>query len=202
MSASIARLALVLLGAIALALLFQDFLRETIVVPILYAYWFARLYIESLPQTLLWAIFIVAAVMIVGRSFWAQSGRSSRSLRGVDVKPLGKIGAWSERIHLARQGGYFQERLARSLAELTLATLSYRERISPEEVQKEIQSGLANMPQEILAYVRAGLSLSETQPESLSWDRNVSSLYENPERIVQFLEDELRGLPPTERESL
>jgi len=190
-SVRIARLLLVLLGAIVLAFSFQDFLRETIVVPILYAYWFARLYIESLPQTLLWAIFIVAAVMIVARSFWAQGRRSNRSLRGVDIKPLGKIGAWSERIHLARQGGYFEERLARCLAELTLATLSYRERLSPEEVRQEIQSGLAYMPQEILTYVRAGLSLSETQPESLR---------ENPERIVQFLEDQLRGVPPTERE--
>jgi signal transduction histidine kinase len=177
---------LLLLVAAALALLFQDVLREFIVVPILYAYWFARLYVESVPQSFLWAFFLAAAVLLVARSFWSQSIKPRRTRREIPLKPPGKIEAWVERIRLARHSEYFRARLARRLADLLLQTLAYRTRLSAEEVRQQLHQQLQmsnQIPQEIQTYLRAAFATDE------------ESLPENHERIVQFVEEQLGRSP-------
>ena len=172
-----------------LALLFQGFLRQVIVVPLLYAYWFVRLCLESLPQSLLWALFIGVAVVIAGKSLSVKKAKSRQERRGFTIEHQGKIEAWMERVRLARRGNYFKVRLARRLAEFSLETLAYRERLAPQEIQAQLESGTLEAPQEIQAYLKAGLSMFTQRLRA----PQASPLQLNPERVVQFLEDLLQG---------
>lgn len=190
-------LGLVLLLSGLLALLLQDFLRETIVVPLLYAYWFVRLYLESLPQSLLWALFMGAALVMVAKGLSLNRTTFRKERRGWETESLGKIEAWVERVRLARRGNYFKLRLARRLADFSLEALAHRERLTPEEIQKQLQSGRLPIPEEMKAYLQAGLSLEIKNAGSGDTKRlrtpKASPLQLNPERVIQFLEDELYG---------
>lgn len=194
---------LVLLLSYLLALAFQDFLREAIIMPILYAYWFVRLYIESFPQSLLWAIFIGVAIVIVGRGFFKRE-KTRRARHGVPMEHRQKIEAWAERIRLARRGNYFKLRLARRLAEISLEVLAYRERLAPDKIRRRLESGILRIPEDIQAYLQAGLAMDarptlSQRGQHAPWARKTSPLQLNPERLVQFLEDLLRGLLQSRR---
>ncbi len=194
-------LGLVVLLSSLLALAFQDFLREAIVVPLLYAYWFVRLYIESLPQSLLWALFIGVAIVIIGRGF-VKREKTRRARHGVPMEHRQKIEAWAERIRLARRGNYFTLRLARRLAEISLEVLAYRERLAPDKIRRRLESGMLRIPEDIQAYLQTGLAMDarptlSERGHQVPWARKSPPLQLNPERIVQFLEDLLRGSLPS-----
>ncbi|OGF54138.1 MAG: hypothetical protein A2Z21_07125 [Candidatus Fraserbacteria bacterium RBG_16_55_9] len=193
-------LGLVLLLSSLLALLFQDFLREVIVVPLLYAYWFMRLYVESLPQSFLWALFMAAVIAIAVKSISARTAKSRHGHRGLQKERQGKIEVWVERVRLAKRGKYFRVRLARRLAEFSLETLAYRERRTPEEIREQLQSGRSGIPQEIETYLQAGLSMNIQNADSGDTTRlrtrKNSPLQLNPERVVEFLEHLLQGRRP------
>jgi hypothetical protein len=179
----------VLLLACLLALLFQDFLREGIVVPLLYAYWFMRLYVESLPQALLGALFLGVALIWVSKGFLSARGERRRPARELRVEHRGKIETWVERLRLARRGRYFQSRLARRLLELALEAYAYRERTTPEEIRKQVQKGTFRTFRELQVHLEAGLTTDAQRP---LWAELVRAPL-NPETVVQSLEVILRG---------
>ena len=54
-----------------MALLIRGFVREIIVVPLLYGLWIAGLILQSAPQVLLWSLFILVALIAASRSLIA-----------------------------------------------------------------------------------------------------------------------------------
>lgn len=190
-------LGLGLLLAALLALVLRDFMRESVVVPLLYGLWIARLYIESLPQTLFWALLIIAALVIAGGSLIGRRKPRAKA-RAIEGEPKGRVTQWALRIRLGTQGDYFRARLARRLGQLALATLAHRQHRPMEEIREMIESGELDGPKEIAAYLQAGLArdrstLRREAASSWPWTHKASPLDLDPAQIVTYLEDKSRG---------
>jgi hypothetical protein len=183
--------------AALLTLVLRDFMRESVVVPFLYGLWIARLYVESLPQTLFWVLLIIAALIIAGGSLIGRSKPRAKA-RAIEGEPTGRVTQWAMRIRLGNQGEYFRARLARRLGQLALATLAHREHRTLEEIREALESGEFDGPKEIAAYLQAGLardrsSLASEVAPSWPWSHRASPLDLDPAQIVTYLENKSKG---------
>jgi hypothetical protein len=195
------RLILIGLGLLLaglLAILLKGLMQEAIIQPLLYQLWILRLYIDSIPQLVLWVLFIGVALLIAGSSLLARR-RQTELGRAVELERLGQVAAWAEQVRLATgQKGYFQGRLARRLGQIALEVLSQNKRQPSEAIREELKAGQLEAPGPIRDYFQAGLTVRPATllsglSQSLLWLRRASPLDLNPEEVVTFLEDQLRG---------
>ena len=187
-------LILLLLLPVALALVFRDFFRESLVVPLLYVLWLGYEYVKSLPQGVLWALFLFFGFVWILRSGLGVSTRRRRS-KPEEEEPLGRVEAWRERVRLARRsrGGYGERYFANHLAKLALQILADRRRIEPRQLRREFLWGSPDLdiPDEALRVVRMGVF---RPPEQSSRGGNGEEARRpfDPEPLLQVLEEELR----------
>ena len=189
---------LILLISIPLALILHEFTREVLLSFILRLSWFARLYMDSLPQPILWAVFIAIAIVIAARSLLKPRGTPEATSEAARVR-VGRVHNLMRAINRTSEGLYFKWRLAQHLLGLTLETLAYRERTSPNQVRERIKSGWLDAPSEIEAYLLAGLTpVLSTRSNLITRLKQVimpthptSPLDLDPERVIQFLEAQL-----------
>ncbi len=180
-------LAALAVGApVLLALLFQDFFREALIVPILYALWVIYLYVTSLPQAVLWGLFLGVSLLIVLGGLGG-SGRIRRRAGREDEDAPGRVSVWAERVALARRGGYFQKILARHLGKLAIEALARRRRLEPDEIKRRLEMDALDLPPEACAYLRLGLDPS--LPEDPRVRRALRAL--DPEAVVRLIEEEI-----------
>jgi hypothetical protein len=189
---------LVLLISIPLALILHEFTREILLSSLLRLSWLARLYLDSLPQPILWAVFIAITIVIAARSLLKR-----RSIPEVISKAarfrMGRVHNLMQAISRTSDGLYFKWRLAQYLLGLTLEALAHQERTSPNLVRERLKSGGLDAPSEIEAYLLAGLtpvlsprsSLITRLRQAIMPTHRISPLDLDPERVIQFLEDQL-----------
>jgi hypothetical protein len=188
---------LVLLLAVPLALALRTFAREVIVVPVLRILWLGYLFLQSIPQSFLWALLLVAALFISARSL-IKSRMPTGEVRGEETDRPGQVTVWARRIRWMTHGGYFEWSLAQHLGRLFLAALAYREQLGRDQIRQYLQAGQLDMPPEIRAYLQAGLSplppatvgfLSRLLRRFRPGERP-SPLNLDPEQVVRFLEEQ------------
>jgi len=185
-------LAIILLLAALLAPFLRDFIREVIVIPLLYLFWLGLLLAESIPQAGFWGCFVGLALLIAGRSL-LRSPRLAPRRRGTKTASPGRIETWVKLLQQARQEPYYRWRLAQRFRELTLDTLAHAEHLSRKQVRQRLAEGQLGLPPEIRAYLQASLrSFSHLPAASPSFRSRppASPLDLEPERIVQFLEEQ------------
>lgn len=181
---------LLFLLPVALALLFRDFFRESLVVPLLYVLWLGYEYLKSLPQAALWGLFWVGGLAWVLRSglHLHFSGKPRRG-KPEEEEPRGRVEAWRERVLLARRGrgGYGERYLAHHLTQLALQVLADRRQIEPGRLRRALLRGDPDLdlPEEALRVLRMGIS---RPPEPSPPSRDVL----DPDPLLRVLEEELR----------
>jgi hypothetical protein len=177
-----------LLLPILSAIVFQDFFRETVVVPILYVLWVVYLYVVSLPQALVWGVFL--ALALIAMTLAAPRATRSRQRRSFpdSVEETGRVATWVERVRLAKRSGYFQHALARRLGKLALAILAQPKRLEFDALKAQLMRGGLDgqIPQEALEYLEWGLL--RRPPEAST--RRAEPL-RAPKALVHYLEDHL-----------
>lgn len=191
-------LVLALLAAVPLAGWLKDFVRDSLLAPLLELLWLLRLEFESLPQSYLWIILIVIGLLLAAGSLLTSAMPRRRGPppgwdRGGPVEVTAR---W---LDLAAHGSYYKWRIARRLSELAVEALAQREHLTPEQVKQRLEIGGLDVPPEIRAYVQAGLSsdlLSQLErPSPGFWSRaGAAPLDLSPEIIVRFLEAEAEKL--------
>ena len=82
-----------------LTFLLQDYTQD-LIAPILFLLWIGRLLLESIPQVIIWGVFVVIAFIIAGRSL-LKRGPILRSTRRAEAAPPGRIGSWVKLIQQA-----------------------------------------------------------------------------------------------------
>ncbi len=178
-----------LLLPVLLAIVFQDFFRETVVVPILYVLWVVYLYVVSLPQALVWGVFLALALIAVTLAApRATCSRQQRSLPD-SIEEAGRVAAWVERVRLAKRSLYFQHALARRLGKLTLAILAQPKRLEFDVLKAGLLRGDlvdGQMPQEAVEYLEWGLL---RRPPGASTRR--AAPLQAPKALVRYLEERL-----------
>lgn len=183
-----------LLLPVGLALLFRDFFRESLVVPLLYALWLGYEYVKSLPQAALWGLFLFLGLIGVLRS-WPKLRIDRARRRSDEEAPLGRVEAWRERIRLAQRSrsGYGVRYLGNHLGKLALQVLADRRRMEPARLRRAILEGYLNeeIPDEALQVLLLGFSGLPERPTQPRGSGRV-----NVEPLLRLLEEELRLAHP------
>jgi hypothetical protein len=184
-------LALLLVPIALLTLLFRDVARTIVLLPVMYLAWVAGVLWRSIPQFLIWSLFVIVALRVAVGSLIVRRRKREEQGRPQDTTHWGRARIWAKWVELSNQGDYFRRRLARYLANLTLDTLAEHEHLPAEQVQAELEAGRLDVPPRIRAYVLA--ALNEPPPGRFAWFRQIiqgrpAPLQVSPEEILDLLE--------------
>jgi hypothetical protein len=188
----------ILLISIPLALVLHEFTREVILSLLMRISWYVRLYMNSLPQPILWVVFIAIASFIAARSLLKRRSTPEVTSEATRLR-MGRVLNLMQAINRTSEGLYFKWRLAQHLLSLTVNTLAYQERTTPNLIKERLKSGGLDAPSEIEDYLLAGLTPVLSTPTNLVTrlrqaimpTHRISPLDLDPEKVIQFLEDQL-----------
>lgn len=189
---------LILLISLPLTLLLHEFTREILLSTLLRLSWYTRLYIDNLPQPIIWAVFIALAIVIAARSLLKRRSTSETISEAARAR-MGRVNNLIQAINRTSDGPYFKWRLAQHLLALALEAFVHRERTSPNTIRERLKSGGLDVPSEIEAYLLAGMSpvlstranLITRLKDAIFPTHQITPLDLDPERVIQFLEDQL-----------
>lgn len=155
---------IMLLTGVLLALA-RGVVREAIVIPMLYALWSFLYMLDGIPQPFIWAVLIVFAIVIAIRSI---SSTPDINLRRQHVQESGaSVSGWARLLSHAHHDQFARWRTAQRLAIFAAKQLAHRERIELRRARHKIESGLPDMPPQVHAYFRAGLSANRPSTQGL-----------------------------------
>jgi hypothetical protein len=171
-------LLLVLVAVLTALLTNTGFVQDT-VAP--WAYYVLRVLsnlINSIPQLLLWLLFVLfgfqmlmaGLVRFIGRFLDARV----KAVPEPGEETIGSVEKYARWLSQLNHGHYFQARLARSLADLTLQTLGNHERLSYRELESILNRDDQSLPPDVVAYLRTGVAREEIMPNGR--DRIVQNL--------------------------
>lgn len=131
------------------ALLFGGVLREALIRPLLYAYWYARLVVEALPQWFVWGCFAALALGLIWSAWWRTlADRAEPRPSDADAE-MGGVAALAERLQLSIRGGYFHRRMRQRLRGLVGDVIALRDRRPPDRVKAELSERPDSLPEEL-----------------------------------------------------
>ncbi|MBN1873410.1 MAG: hypothetical protein JXA33_04200 [Anaerolineae bacterium] len=182
---------------------FQDFVREVVVVPVLYFMWMIDIILDMVPQTLIWALMLGIAFFMILKSFDKYT-LSSHHTSEPASSIRGKVEVWAQRIYLRNRGAYSKERFAYYLGKLIQDVLVYEAHYTPKEIIQRIETGELVLPPEVESYLlfrlRPAVSptrnwLQRLKDTLMRWIRREPSFAElsNDElvSVLEFLEKQL-----------
>lgn len=148
-------LALVLILAIPLALLLRDFVRDVLLVEVWRVFWGVRILFESLPQLLVWALLLVALLVLAVHTL-----RPRRQILPDETRQRaassGRVQVLSHWIDRTSQGEYFKHSLAQHLGGLAWEVMAQREHTVPERLRQRLRMGELDLPPAVEAYLQSG----------------------------------------------
>lgn len=185
-------LALLLVGIGITAYLLREFVSYYVITPVVFAYRIVRLLVNAFPQEVFWFLLILAGLLLAIKTLPLKS-RISRIKGEPGDKYQSRARQFSKWILNSEKSEYARWMTARQLSSLALELLMYQERLSPPEATVYIRTPSKNIPEQVRAYILAGL-------EAPSF-RHYSEILENyrmnsldspfdtpPEAVIKFLE--------------
>ncbi len=188
-------LGILLIIVIAIAL--NGVVRETIAPAVLAWVWRVSLMSRGFPQVIVWAFFIALIPIIA--VFSLLEGRPSEIETPIieEQRYEGEVTTWAKRLRQAPEGAYFRQQLLRPLANLTLYTLAYNERLTRAETKEMLASGQLAITPEMQNFLDKGLKtrthsqLSPSRRDRKQSQAQTAGQEAEIETILQFLENEL-----------
>jgi len=189
---------LAMLSILALSVVFKDFVRDAIVVPIAYIVWTGGLLIESLPQIMVWIVLLLVGVALAVAGALARPHSVAR-VAEVEASRRGQVETLSHRIGLSRRGYYFRWHLAQRLNDLAIDAIAHRQKLERGEARKQLLVGALDIPPDIRGYLLADLAIGSAPGRLSVWHRfrrgasTDSPLDLAPERVVEFIETQMEA---------
>jgi hypothetical protein len=184
-------LALLLVGL--LALIISGTIGEVVVVPLLYLWWSAQVLYASIPQALLWGLFVVIAVLLVAKSFpWSTAPSAPAAPPAVSQ---GRVADWSRWLHNSSRDDHARWRLAQRLSQLAIETLAFREQCPPQEISRRLRDGSLDLPAQLRDYLHAGSAPFTPKPRQrrrFGQPAQTDPLAIDPQLVIDYLEDTLQ----------
>ncbi len=182
---------LVIAGIIAFVT--EDFITEAIILPIFYVFWISQLIYASIPQTIVWSIFIILTLFITWRYTYT-THRSSLKPPMPTQKQVGRIESWRTLIQRAEREPYYKWQLAQQLRKLTFRAIAHNEQLSLSEVRRKFRNdALLDFPDDIQTYLQASVTSFGNQTTNrrgrLTQQKAPTPLDMKPDRITDFLEE-------------
>jgi hypothetical protein len=191
---------LILLLAVPLVLLLQDFTREVLLAEVLFFIWTLRVILGSLPQLPIWLLFVILVFFIAAATLLGPRKPEPEAPRIGEPCP-GQVGFLATRLRRVAKGEYFRWDLARYVSGLVLDVLAYRQRTTVARLRHRLRAGDLDVPPDIEAYLRTGQSPIYTLSASLAsrvkrlflpetW---TPSIERDIEQAIHFMEDQLEA---------
>lgn len=136
---------IVVLIVAVVAFLIRDYVRFYVAPFVLYVLWITQLLISSLPQALLWALFLIVAFTLAWRSLMQARHRIVRKERPTNIY-YGRVEELSRMIEQAGSGDYFARRLERQVSDLTFETLGHGDKLTPPQAQQAVEKERGRIP--------------------------------------------------------
>ena len=154
----------VFIAVLGLAVLYQDQLKDAVLVPMLYLLWVGDLVFKSFDQRCIWLLALVIALAL-SLSFSRRTKEPVEDHRKSTSNHYltgGRIRFWRGQIRVGSSAVYASGYRRSELRRLVIKTLAYREGVSNEEIKEQLHSGGLNVPPEV-SYI---LGLDDTQDSS------------------------------------
>ena len=199
-------IATILVVSLVLAIIYRDLIRDNVLIPILYLFWYIRLFLKSLGEVCLWPIALVILVFIAllilrkqKNSLLEEHGYTEAH----DQVEEGRVAFWMKYIRRQSLGAENLGFASFRMRELVLSVLAYQENLTNAELEAEIDRGQAQIPEEFQNILQWADQASKpmTRPASLKnkllgWlhsRTNSNQSPANPElrELVRYLEAQL-----------
>jgi len=185
-------LALLLTGL--LALIINGTIGDLVVMPLLFLWWAAQVLYQTIPQALLWGLFVLIAVLLVAKSLaWYSAPLQPAESQ---IVAQGRVADWSRWLRDAGRDDYSRWRLAQRLSQLAVETLAFREQCPPQEISRQLDNGTLDISPQLHAYLYAGSRPYTPKPKRRGrFGRPAQVTAENeplatdPQLVIDYLED-------------
>jgi hypothetical protein len=160
-------IALIIFVFSLLALLFWDFVRDTIVVPIYRFLWVSGLILKSIPQGAYLAALIVASI-VIGLHTLRVMTLSRIGQRFADNSPQtdnSRYVYWKRLCANVYTSPFSQGQFSSEARKLTLAILAYQEGIEASEAEMRVSNGTLTVPNPIRNLIQR-LPIQDSKPTS------------------------------------
>jgi hypothetical protein len=137
-----------------LLLIFREAIREWVVIPLLYLFWFINTAVLGLYQGILWFIFLLIALFVIYYSlkrFYTYKEPQDVGRRAtIDT---GRVRYWSNLLTLAGRGSVSLPYIASQLREELFVLIAYRQNKKPVEIERLVESGELSIPEEVRQFL-------------------------------------------------
>jgi hypothetical protein len=199
-------IAVILFVNLILAIIFRDFIRENILIPILYLFWYIKLFLNSLGEICLWplALIILVAISLL---ILRKKKKTVETDRGYSEAPgkveEGRVAFWMKYIRRQSMGIENPSFSSFRMKELALSVLAYQENLTNSELETEIDEGRVFVPKELQNILQSPDHIIVPMTRSASIKNNVMRWFhsrshsnqstENPEmnKLIRYLEAQL-----------
>ncbi|MBI1729592.1 hypothetical protein HY229_02875 [Candidatus Acetothermia bacterium] len=190
----------ILIAAIPVTLFFQEEFRTAVIIPLAHFFWLASLFIDSIPQALVWVALLLVVLVIISANFFRVPKMRFKRDSGV-MRRMGAVESWLEWIIQAEQGTYYRGRLAKRMMDMAIPIIAYTDRLSTTAVKRRIEDASLKLPPDVLSYLQQGL-------ETLAWrsfydpflripflkrKEDVAILTSGPIRLIEYLRQTFKG---------
>jgi hypothetical protein len=190
---------LILLLAGLSALLFGEYLHQTVLVPLAYLIFLAGEFLNSLPQVLWWVLLLVLMLVLIARSYSVWAAASEEQPQARPIRPLSRAEEWTQLASQARRGGYLERQYRRRVGGLALDILAQQRRMERKSLEGLLRSGELNLPphlrRSLIEALEGTPQAEKPQPRLPGWGR--PSQTDRPAQadplleLLSFLEKEI-----------
>ena len=148
-----------LLGLIGSTLLLHGLVQAYLAEPAARALFWLRLRYLSIPQNVLWMVFLLLAGVLFSASLLRPVNMQPWQWEEQDLstdRPLKRLARRIERTDSA----YARQRVCQVVSELAVRILAARLDLSPHQIKTEILQGRLSLPEDVASYLREGLKLN------------------------------------------
>ena len=198
-------LAMLVVTAI-LAFVIRDFVRQVIVLPVVYVGWYGWIILSNLPYWIFWGVLLLVVLGVAAASL-RRPEEARRPAPPPEARPQGPVTTWYRQLEQAATSVTAERRLARSLGQVLWRArypdLPYNEALFLQHVDRDSggsgagdsgpgHRGALNLTPAMRAYFHAGLQ-RETPTLTRRWWRRKDdyALAIAPDDAIAFLEAQL-----------
>lgn len=156
-----------LLIAAVLALFFRDWLREQVVIPLVYAGWIIYLLILSLPQQVYWGVLLFAGVAIFLTTSLPKPAPIRSSEKMMVDRSFSRYASWLRYTQMINRSMFASDNLARDLVRLAVQILSSQMNLTAEEIYRHLDHGEIDLHPDLMIFLRRRGFLAQVEKESM-----------------------------------
>jgi hypothetical protein len=175
------------------AFVFRRTIYQVVILPLAYVWWWLTLYYRLLPQAAIWIVLIFIILFTTMRGLLLEVPWGwSRPLK--KKKSQGPIESLAVLIQKSSEGNYYKWTIANRLGRAARELLDQREGSQGRKKIMRFSDRNWDAPQEVSAYLEAGLNGTFADYPKRSWSRSPRTpLDVDPQQVIEYLESELEN---------